>query len=96
MIEHYEDKNRNTFFSQLINLKQKGSMVDHIEDFQNFNIGVIDIPEEHMIFVFIGTLKDNLQHEVPPLGQFTGGFIQGGKKSWKQNYANKEVYHSQL
>ena len=29
------------------------------------NIRVNDIPEEHMIDVFIGTLKDNIQHEVP-------------------------------
>jgi len=52
------------FFSQLISLKQKGSMMEHIEDFQKLNIRVKDIPEEHMIDVFIGTLKDNIQHEV--------------------------------
>ena len=34
MIAHYEDTKINTFFSQLINLKQKGSVVEHIEDFQ--------------------------------------------------------------
>jgi hypothetical protein len=28
------------------------------------NIKVIDIPDEHLIDVFIGTLKDNIQHEV--------------------------------
>jgi len=28
------------------------------------NIRVTDIPEEHNIDVFIGTLKDNIQHEV--------------------------------
>ena len=39
-------------------------MVEHIEDFQKLNIRVKDIPEEHMIDVFIGTLKDNIQHEV--------------------------------
>ena len=64
MIAHYEDTKSNTFVSQLINLKQKGSMVEHIEDFQKFNIRVTDIPEEHEIDVFIGTLKDNIQHEV--------------------------------
>jgi len=64
MIAHYEDTKSNTFFSQLINLKQKGSMVEHIEDFQKLNIWVTDIPEEHRIDVFIGTLKDNIQHEV--------------------------------
>jgi len=63
MIAHYEDTKINTFFSQLINLKQKGLVVDHIEDFQKLNIRVADIPEEHRIDVFIGTLKDNIQHE---------------------------------
>ena len=64
MIAHYEDTKRNTFFSQWINLKQKGSVPEHIEDFQKLNIRVTDIPEEHMIDLFIGTLKDNIQHEV--------------------------------
>jgi hypothetical protein len=49
MIAHYEDTRSNTFFSQLINLKQKGSITEHIEN---------------LIDVFIGTLKDNIQHEV--------------------------------
>ena len=53
MIAHYEDTKRNTF-SQLINLKQKGSMAEHIEDFQKLNIRVNDILEKHMIEVFIG------------------------------------------
>eukprot|EP00253_Pinus_taeda_P036594 PITA_36594 len=39
-------------------------MVDHIEDFQKLNIRVKYIPEEHMIDVLIGTLKDSIQHEV--------------------------------
>ena len=64
MIAHYKDTKRNTFFSQLINVKQKGSMVEHIKDFQKLNIRVTNIPYEHMIYVFIGTLKDNIQHEV--------------------------------
>ena len=64
MIENYEDRKRNTFFSQLINLKQKGLVGQHIEDFQKMTIRVTDIPEEHRIDLFIGTLKDNIQHEV--------------------------------
>jgi hypothetical protein len=64
MIAHYEDTRRNTFFSQLINLKQKGSVVEHIENFQRLNIKVTNILDEHLIDVFIGTLKDNIQHEV--------------------------------
>ena len=64
MIAHYEDTKSNTFFIQLINLKQKCSVGEHIEDFQKLNIRATDIPEEHRIDVFIGTLKDNIQHEV--------------------------------
>ena len=64
MITHYEDTKRNTFFSQLINLKQKGSMEEHIEDFQKLNIRVNGIPKNQRIDVFIGTLKDDIQHEV--------------------------------
>ena len=63
MIAHYEDTKRNTFFSQLINLKQKGLVGQHIEDFQKLNIRVTDLLEEHMIDLFIGNLKDNIQHE---------------------------------
>jgi len=64
MIAHYEDTKNNTFFSQLINLKQKGLVGEHIEDFQKLNISVTNILEEHRIYVFIGTLKDKIQHEV--------------------------------
>jgi len=64
MIAHYEYTKSNTFFSQLINLKQKGSIMEHIEDFQKLNIRVKYIPEEHKIDVFIGPLKDDIQHEV--------------------------------
>ena len=39
-------------------------MGQHIEDFQKLNIRVTDVPEEHRIDLFIGTLKDNIQHEV--------------------------------
>ena len=38
--------------------------MEHTEDFQKLNIRVKYIPEEHRIDVFIGTLKDNIQHEV--------------------------------
>jgi hypothetical protein len=64
MIAHYEDTRRNTFFIKLINLEQKGSFGEHIENFQSLNIKVAYIPHEHLIVVFIGTLKDNIQHEV--------------------------------
>ena len=46
IIAHYEDTKSNTFFRQFINIKQKGSMEEHIEDFQNLNIRVNDILEQ--------------------------------------------------
>ena len=64
MIAHYEDTKSNTFFSQLINLKQKGLVEESNEEFQNINIRVTDIAEEHGIDLFIRTLKDNIQYEV--------------------------------
>jgi hypothetical protein len=63
MIAHYEDTRSNTFFSQSINLKQKGSVTEHIENFQRLNIKVTDILDENLIDLFIGALKDNIQHE---------------------------------
>jgi len=64
LVAHYEDTKSNTFFSQWISLKQKGSVMEHIVEFQKLNIRVKDIPEEHRIDVFIGSLKDNIQHDV--------------------------------
>jgi hypothetical protein len=48
----------------LINLKQKGLVTEHIENFQRLNIKVRDILDENFIDVFIGTFRDNIQHEV--------------------------------
>jgi len=39
-------------------------MEDHIEEFQKLNMRENDIPEKQRIDVSIGTLKDNIQHEV--------------------------------
>ena len=48
MITHYEDTNRNTLFVQLINIKQKGSIAEHFDDFQKLNSRVTDIPQIDM------------------------------------------------
>ena len=40
-------------------------MGKHIEDFQKLNIRVNDIPNKQRIDVFIGSLKDSIQHKVP-------------------------------
>ena len=35
-----------------------------MEKFQRLNLKVTNIPDDHLIDVFIGILKDNIQHEV--------------------------------
>ena len=64
MIAHYGDINNSTFFSQLVNLKQKGLVTEHIQQFQQPSLRVKNISEDNLLDRFIGTLKDNIQHEV--------------------------------
>jgi len=64
MITRYENTKRKTFFSYLINLKQKFLMVKPIKDLKKLNIRENNIPKKLRIDVSIGTLKDNIKHEV--------------------------------
>jgi hypothetical protein len=64
LISHYGDIKRNTFFSQLINLKQKDLITEHIQQFQKLNLKVNKIPKDNLLDLFMGTLKENIQHEV--------------------------------
>jgi hypothetical protein len=63
LISYRDDKN-NTFFSQLVNLKQKGLVVEHIQQFQKLSLRVKNIPNDNLLDLFMGTLKDNIQHEL--------------------------------
>jgi hypothetical protein len=81
MIAHYEDTRSNTFFSQLINLKQKGSVTEHIENFKRLNIKVKYIPDEHLIDVFIGTLKVT----------FNMRFAFGNPNHWRMHLGWQEM-----
>ena len=47
-----------------MNLKQKCSVTDHIKQFQQLSLKVKNISEYNLLDLFIGTLKDNIQHEV--------------------------------
>ena len=38
--------------------------MEHIQQFQKLCLRVNDIPEDRLLDLFIGTLKDNIQHEV--------------------------------
>ena len=60
LIAYYGDINSNTFFNQLVNLKQKGSLTDHIKQFQQLSLRVKNISEDNLLDLFIGTLKDNM------------------------------------
>ena len=60
MIAHYEDTKRNTFFSHLINLKQKGLIAEKIEYFQKLNIRVNDILEKKKIISFIYAMEADI------------------------------------
>ena len=48
----------------MVNLKQKGLVIEHIRQFQHLSLRVKNISEDNLLDLFIGTLKDNLQHEV--------------------------------
>ena len=72
-------------------------MSKHIEDFQRLNIKVNDIPKEHRVSVFIGTLQNNIQHDIFlwEHNSLEKAFKMTRKVEIKK-YGNKEVYHSQL
>jgi hypothetical protein len=48
----------------LVNLKQKGLVVEHIQQFQKLSLRVKNIPTDNLLDLFMGTLKDNIQHEL--------------------------------
>jgi hypothetical protein len=63
-ISHHGDIKSNTLFSQLINIRQKGPITKRIQQFQKINIMVKNIPEDNLLDIFMGTLNENIQHEV--------------------------------
>ena len=64
LITHYRDINNNTFFIQLVNLKQKCQITEHIKQFRKLSLRVKNILEDNLLDIFIVTLKYNIQHEV--------------------------------
>jgi hypothetical protein len=55
LISYHDDKN-NTLFTQLVNLKQKGLVVEHIQQFQKLSLRVKNIPTDNFLDLFMGTL----------------------------------------
>ena len=48
----------------MINLKEKGVVTEHIKQFQKLNLRVKNILEDNLLNIFMGTLKENIQHEI--------------------------------
>ena len=64
LIAYHDDVKSNSFFTQLINLRKKGQIIEHIQQFQNLSLRVEGIEDDKLFDIFIETLKDNIQHEV--------------------------------
>ena len=63
LIAYHDDVKSNSSFIQLINLRKKGLVLKHIQQFQKMSLRVEGIPNDKLLDLFIGTLKDNIQHE---------------------------------
>ena len=64
LITYHDDVKRNSFFTQLIYLRQKGLVIEHIQQFQKMSLRVEGILDDKLLNLFIGTLKDKIQNEV--------------------------------
>ena len=64
LITHYGNINSNTFFIQLINLKQKHPVIERIRQFQKLTLRVKNISKDNLLDLFMGTLKENIQHDI--------------------------------
>ena len=64
LISYHDYVKSSSFFTQLINLRKKGPIIKHIQQFQKLSLRVNGIPDDKLLDLFIGTLKDNIQHEV--------------------------------
>ena len=64
LVAYHDDVKRNSFFTQSINLRQKGLVIEHIRQFQKLSLRVEGIAYDKLLDLFIGTLKYNTQHEV--------------------------------
>ena len=59
LITYHDDVRINSLFTRLINLRKKGLVIEHIQQFQKLSLRVEGIPDDKLLDLFIGTLKDN-------------------------------------
>ena len=64
LITYHDNVKSYSFFTQLISLRKKGPIIEHIQQFQKLNLRVEGIPDDKLLDLFIGTLKDNIIHDV--------------------------------
>jgi hypothetical protein len=64
LITHYGAIKKHTFFSELINLRQRGTIINHIQQFKKPSLMVKNISKDNLLDLFMGTLKGSIQHEV--------------------------------
>jgi hypothetical protein len=53
LITLYVDIKANTFFSQLINLRQRGPIIEHIQHFQKLSLRVKNPPKNNLLDLYI-------------------------------------------
>jgi hypothetical protein len=64
LIEHFGYIKSNALFRQLVNLKQRGPVTNHIQHFQKLCLKVKNILKKNLLDLFMGSLQESLQHEV--------------------------------
>ena len=64
ILAQYSNSVIEKFFSQLAKLQQIGPLKDYIQKFKNLSLRVDTIIEENLNDLFLGGLKDHIQHEV--------------------------------
>lgn len=64
LITHDGDIKSNTLFSQLVNHRQKGSVIKHIQQFQKLYLKVKITIENNLLDLFMWTLKEGFQHDI--------------------------------
>ena len=62
--EQYRNSVTENFFNQLAKLQKTRSFKDYIQQFQYLSLRVDTITEENLNDLFLGGLKDHIQHEV--------------------------------
>jgi hypothetical protein len=53
LISHYGDIKRNTFFIQLINIRKKGPIIEHIQQFQKISLRVKNIIQDNFLKLYL-------------------------------------------